>query len=403
VGIELAMAARGLQLRVATVGMDERMQNALRVFFKVQCRNQCVLADEDSAHIGLVDLDGLQAGEGWASYRQRFPGRPTVVISLKAVETTDAVFLQKPLKPEQLRAALQRLQSAVAATPAPHTASQAECSTDDTREPKTPGVPAAPQDTVKDESVDRHPQTFGAASALADHGLTVSIGTAPDINPGISEDVARAQYRPEQFLPAFLSHALDLAAREDKWVRVEAPGGDIIVLPGGERVQVKSANSLSLRSLCSLPVAKDRCRVSVIGPYYRMDDEHEFPLMNATPLLWRMVLYSSRGRLPAGTDLTAPVDLQNWPNMTRMAPIAHAMRIAALWATHPCSLLETARILGIPQRYVFAFYSAAHAIGSVRIMQGTGPNRVAVSSKQASKKRGILSRILARIQQARTS
>jgi hypothetical protein len=396
------MADHALQLRVAAVGMDERMQNALRVFFKVQCRNQCVLADEDSAHIGLFDLDGLQAGERWASYRERFPGRPTVVISLKAVETADAVFLQKPLKPEQLMAALERLQSAVAATPAPRTASQAVRSGDDTPEPQASGVPAAPRGTVKDELGDRQPQTFGAAAALADHSLTVSIGTAPDINPNIREDVARAQYRPEQFFPAVFSHALALAAREDKWVRVEAPGGDIIVLPGGERVQVKSANSISLRSLCSLPVAKDRCRISLIGPHYRIDDEPEFPVMNATPLLWRMVLYSSRGRLPAGTDLTSPVDLKNWPNMTRMAPIAHATRIAALWATHPCSLLETAGILGVPQRYVFAFYSAAHAIGSVKIMKGAGSKIVAVSSKQTNKKRGILSRILSRIQQART-
>jgi hypothetical protein len=395
------MADGGPQLRVAAVGMDERMQNALRVFFKVQCRNQCVLADEESAHIGLVDLDGFQAGERWASYRERFPGRPTVVISLKAVETADAVFLQKPLKPEQLMTALQRLQSAVVATSATHTALQGPCSSGDTREPQTQGVPPAPPDAVKDEPVERQPQTFGAASALADQSLTVSIGTAPDINPNVPEDVARAQYRPEQFFPAVLSRALDLAAREDKWVRVEAPGGDIIVLPGGQRVQVKSANAISLRSLCSLPVAKDRCRVSVIGPYYRIDDESEFPVMNATPLLWRMVLYSSRGRLPAGTDLAAPVDLQNWPNMTRLAPIAHATRIAALWATHPCSLLETAQILGIPQRYVFAFYSAAYAIGSVRIMQGTGPQRAPVRVKQTSKKRGVFSRILSRLQQAR--
>ncbi len=47
-----------------------------------------------------------------------------------------------------------------------------------------------------------------------------------------------------------------------------------------------------------------------------------------------------------------------WPTLTRLASIPHALRIAALLYDHPYPLADAARLLGIEQRYVFAFYSA---------------------------------------------
>ncbi len=78
-------------------------------------------------------------------------------------------------------------------------------------------------------------------------------------------------------------------------------------------------------------------------------------------LLWRTGLETAIGRLPAGTDPHKTVYLKHWPNLTRMESVPHGIRIAALWATQGAGLLETSELLKIPQRYVFAFYSAALA------------------------------------------
>jgi hypothetical protein len=82
-------------------------------------------------------------------------------------------------------------------------------------------------------------------------------------------------------------------------------------------------------------------------------------------LEWDVALWASRGRLPRGTHLDHPVRLRCWPNLTRLAVPPEAMRIAGLWSRGSISLRDTVRVLGIPQRYVFAFYSACQALGLV--------------------------------------
>ena len=74
--------------------------------------------------------------------------------------------------------------------------------------------------------------------------------------------------------------------------------------------------------------------------------------------LWKLALWASRGRLPLGTDLNTPLVLKRWPNLTRLLTPPHATRIAGLWAREPIVLSQSITMLGIPQRYVFAFYSA---------------------------------------------
>jgi hypothetical protein len=125
----------------------------------VPCRNQCLLVDgddADSADIGLVDLDGLPKGH-WQSYRDRFPGRPTVVISLQAVDTKDSVFLQKPLKADQLLSALQALRTVVAGQPSPQAARGEAPSVAREAEPTSSGQEPAAGAAAQQEATHRKP------------------------------------------------------------------------------------------------------------------------------------------------------------------------------------------------------------------------------------------------------
>ncbi|RLW55956.1 MAG: hypothetical protein B6D69_03020, partial [gamma proteobacterium symbiont of Stewartia floridana] len=69
----------------------------------------------------------------------------------------------------------------------------------------------------------------------------------------------------------------------------------------------------------------------------------------------------------------------------------------ALWSRNPRSLIDTANSLGISQRYVFAFYSAAHAL------QLAGETRRAVDTLleppviEQAKHRGLFSKLLNRL------
>ena len=84
----------------------------------------------------------------------------------------------------------------------------------------------------------------------------------------------------------------------------------------------------------------------------------------------------------------------HWPNFTRLIVTPYALKISALWIAQPHSLLTTAQVLNIPQRYVFAFYSAAHALKLAFVDRRTTPRAAKLTPNE---KRSLFQRILARL------
>jgi len=106
--------------------------------------------------------------------------------------------------------------------------------------------------------------------------------------------------------------------------------------------------------------------------------------------LWRAGLLSAAGRLPIDLDLSRPVYLKYWPNLTRVAPIPHAARVAALWSARGASITETAQTLGIAQRHVIAFYNGALALDLVT----DDGSHIRRAQRKAGRNRGLLTRLL---------
>ncbi len=125
----------------------------------------------------------------------------------------------------------------------------------------------------------------------------------------------------------------------------------------------------------------------------------------AEDFLWNTAAWAARGRLPAGTNPYLPVRLRAWPNFTSACATPHALRIAALWTRTPASPVDIATRLGIPHRYVFSVYSAAHfanlldaRIEPDQIVTAPPPTAPPVAERQA--RPSILSRILRKLRDA---
>lgn len=125
----------------------------------------------------------------------------------------------------------------------------------------------------------------------------------------------------------------------------------------------------------------------------------------AEDFLWNTAAWAARGRLPAGTNPYLPVRLRAWPNFTSACATPHALRIAALWTRTPASPVDIATRLGIPHRYVFSVYSAAHfanlldaRIEQDQIVTAPPPTAPPVAERQA--RPSILSRILRKLRDA---
>ncbi|MGB0664773.1 MAG: hypothetical protein ACPGMR_13415 [Pontibacterium sp.] len=86
----------------------------------------------------------------------------------------------------------------------------------------------------------------------------------------------------------------------------------------------------------------------------------------ADAIIWKVALWTSRGRLAYGLDLERAYRLDKMPDFTRLICFPYAQQIAELWLNKAFTIVDVVSILRVPQRYVFAFVVAAHAVGLLK-------------------------------------
>lgn len=151
--------------------------------------------------------------------------------------------------------------------------------------------------------------------------------------------------------------------------------------------------------LCNTPIQAGKvhlhtptsAELPALEQAYRADKEHTHDLES---ILWTVTLLASHGRLNRDVNIGQRWLLKHWPNLTRVESIPQVMRIAAAWQQRPGTVFEVAKWLDIPQRYVFAFFTAASVLGLMAMDEG----KVEYQEKEAPKKnRGLFSRLLKRL------
>lgn len=92
---------------------------------------------------------------------------------------------------------------------------------------------------------------------------------------------------------------------------------------------------------------------------------------NCDELMWKAAFYNSKGRLMQGCSPVDMVELEHWPNLSRLPHTTNAPRIAALLSGHPTTIAFAARLLRIAPVEVYQFYSAARCAGLARPVNRT--------------------------------
>ncbi|HXH03800.1 MAG TPA: hypothetical protein VNN09_10840 [Candidatus Competibacteraceae bacterium] len=370
-------------LHIVPLGLERRLLAMLELALQDTTRRWCQLSDDASADVALLDGDAPGALVLFDQTRQRHPQRPIVVLSVREVRLKQAIPLKKPFRIDELLAVLERLR--------PQRPGQAlqECERRDVTATPLPGVRTRVAPTPH--------HTQDAAQALQSEQLHELCGNAADVDLGHPRQVASVCYDPGHHLQGLLARALADGRRLGRAVRLQVPvASRTLELLPAQRLYRCALSDRQLRGICIMPL---------LGPHrWEALSAHEAqallelpdagqPLASLETLLWKVALWTARGRLPVGTDPQQPMRLRFWPNLTRLPLTPHALRIAALWEHAPVSLAETVARLAIPQRYVFAFYSACHAIGAVECAMAAA-NTAAITAPVPTAHRGLLQRIL---------
>jgi len=369
---------------IAVFGMDRSTRQMLEILFRGPGKGNYVLVEQDqTAAASIFDLDNLQASQLWADYRKNHPNLPVIILSLAPKNIDHVLFVEKPIKVGNLLKTLVKLKELI--------------------ENKTNVITKNEQE----KPINYHHAKLQTEINLeeAEEKYHEFCGFVEDITPQDTDKLDRIYYDPNQYLQGYLEKAYALAEQTGKGgVFIEGLSEPIILIPEQNLALLgKNLNERTLRTMNSLPLSNSR-RLHTHTVTDNEIKQHYLEQLEPQPLnnfLWKTSLWTARGRLPKETDLFKDIILLEWPNFTRLVVTPHALEISALWLSQPCSLLDTAKILNIPQRYVFTFFSAARTIKLALVdRQASHQAKIMTNDKSLlphSEKRGLLQRLLSHL------
>jgi hypothetical protein len=392
------LGAGNKPLGVALLGVNDRDRAILELFLDQHWSSNCLLVSEELADLCILDLDSLGGNKLLKQQQNSNPNRPLIVLSVRDVNIDNVHLLRKPLSRQLLKRAIEDCISALGlAVPE--------------EEPPTPTPEATPKprpeghkeaDTALTVFKNNGRRSTLPNSATQARIIRGSCGHMDRFEVNISPGSNTVYYDPTTLLQQELKSAISQCRRETRALRMSLPDDKYIVLLPESNVALTNLSDSKLRPRCLLPIDKYQFHIDFpdVHEINQLHTRSESP-QDIDGLLWKITLWSARGRLPLGIHIDTTIGLRQWPNLTRLLAIPQFLRIAALWVKTPQSLIKTAELLNIEARYVCAFFSACYALELTQSLS-TSENEVALEhdQKPSVAPKGLLRRILQRLRVA---
>jgi hypothetical protein len=349
-----------MAMKIAVLGTG-RLTDMVRAFLRTGYHDG-VLVEAEQAEVGLIDLDAYGAQKLVEDWRERYPNRPVIALSLQDPQREGVIWLKKPLRAEELVQALQSV--------AP---------------PKTKVI------------VREQPSGSVAQAAAGIAAQNRPSGTR--LRRNWAEDAAD-HYNPADYLQGYLAKAYHQATVAGITVCLETGWEPIIVYPKRKSIWV-GGDDKQLHAFCRLPLKTFmRLNREARTVNIRPAPEAELaappgPLQPMEAFLWKVAWWNSGGRLPVGLNADQPVRLKRWPNLTRWLCPPEAVRLSALLFQRPLTPARAVELLEVTPAEVFGFVSAASAVGLIELV--TISRQEEVKPQPLPKNPSLLRRILQRL------
>lgn len=379
---------------IALLGMSGKDMPMMELFLQKHWSSNCIIVPDHQAKLCILDLDGVEGRKILQQQRNQYNERPLIVLSVHDKQIEGARVLRKPLRMDSLKGAIEVCRSELIQRPEVAENKRPITSSQPVRWRRTPSSSI----NLNTETNERRKVLPDATSQarLIQRACSVSIATSDLDN---KDFINGMYYQHTSNLQDILKQAIKLCRRDSQPIRLSFQDGKAITLLPHSNLSVTDLNDVKLRPRCLLTLNSNQIAIETS----HHSERRILQFCDALPLsidalLWKVTLWSSRGRLPMGASTNVAVGLRQWPNLTRLFAIPEFVRIAALWSTTPLTIPRTVDTLNIDYGYVCAFFSACHALDLLQIhdtdyIQGVSKDNV---SKKDSKS-GILRRLLRRL------
>jgi hypothetical protein len=386
-------------LGIALLGINERDRARLELFLDHHWSSNCLLVSEEHADMCILDLDSLGGKKLLQQQQACNPSRPLIVLSIHDVDIGDVSLLRKPLSGKLLKSAIDNIHTTLV---------------EQTSAEKVPTPAPAPELTPTPEPTSFGREELNTAvtkfkingrrSALPNTAIQArliygSCGPADSIELDNPPDNSSLYYDPSALFQQVLKSAIEQSRRKALPLRLNLPDDKYVALLPEANIALTNLSDSKLRPRCLLSTKQHQIRIDYPGDseIHRLQADSETP-QDMDGLLWKVSLWSARGRLPLGTKIDTTIGLRQWPNLTRLLAIPQFLRIAALWAKTPLPLSKTVELLNIEARYVRAFFSACYALELTQTLSTTEDQKVLQRNpQQSAAPKGLLRRILRRL------
>jgi len=356
-----------LPIKVALFGMDTRASKTLALYLKGPCKGIAEVVTETEAEVDIIDADFATAGEILQQRRQVSPRRPIVLLSLQSINIENTYFLQKPIKSDNLVAILNKVRgngNSTADQP------QAQLKTEVAPNPPIDHPQTEDNPETETESVQNQPARAHKKSLVTENegGYTAFLGLLADIDFDDPTQAYKARFNPNHYLLGQVLSARQLAYQQDQAILVNSVWKPLTIYPDTHQIEV-DAQDKQLRIIAGMEQSQlfsDKNTLTPVNLRNISTKNKPEAAQNLEAFIWKLTVWTSKGRYLNGLDPNHPVHLEHWPNFTRLLLVPDAMRISALLIREDQSPNQIIHALNIKPQYVFAFLSACHSIGLLK-------------------------------------
>ena len=347
-------------------------------------------ANHDESSLTLVDIDVPGSIDKLKECQKDNPEHKFICLSVSEERTYSDHNLKKPINSSSLIELLKKLE-------------KTNIKTSNSNSQNIPEKKPVNMIARENKNPFKNSGTSIAGKHLSSDEDSDFFGDQKDISINNKKDRINVAYHPEKMLQGAIMEGYKIARKNNCAIQVTSLDISLVIDPSNFKVYTMTPERI-IRPTClletnnkaqfkRLSVNHLKSKLTTSQPE-KSTDAHCFDI---DTLLWKVSLWSSRGRIPADTDLSTPVYLTHWPNLTRLDNIPHAPRIAALLISAPDTLCNVAEKLMVPQRYIFGFYSACYALDLSANARRQADNLFKPNEKPHKHSRSILSKIFRHI------
>jgi hypothetical protein len=387
-------------LQAVLHGMDARTYKTMIIYFQGPCKGAAVVVENIDAEVDIVDIDFASGKEALTNLMKGGFQRPAIVLSRENPNLANVIYVEKPIRLLSMLEAFTQAKAVIEkkGLTKPKPTAKTVSSEGNLAKTEEPATQKKRIDLEELKKTAKHK----TAMQLDENGFSTFIGIIPGIDFTDREQLSKACYSPKNYFQGYVLSAFKVAKEKSRIIQLNSTWKPLLIFPHSHEVWL-DADDKQLRAFAALEMNKAtgaKLTVTAIdntisGVAEKLDRFHD---MNA--FLWKLAIWTSKGRYPQALDIQRPIFIKHWPNFTRSLITPHALRITALLIKGPRTMLNISEVLKVQPQYVFVFISAAYALGLVGQTERKADEVFAPSPAVPQKKaasQGLLNKILGKL------